>query len=272
MSAPIESTKTIRAPLNFAASHHAIQQFSNFDSSLNKQSLVTHEVTIRDARRLATAPALDVEGFELHRLTFAGGDLTDQKWVNDVYGPRVGEYVRKLTGATHVIPFAGNSAIIRDTGKASPGRATAASFVHIDHTPESFESHLQNYCDNRSIEQYPRVKIFNVWRALSAPPQDVPLAICDQRTVDPDDWVRHVAVEPGLTTAYGGFTSLHNAGQRWHYFPDMTADEMLVFKAWDNGSGVPFGCLHGAFRNPHVPREAAPRVSAESRYFAFFER
>jgi hypothetical protein len=271
MSASIETATAVRAPLNFAANREGGGAFSNFDPSLNKQSLLAHEIELRDARHLHSPPKIDAEGFELHRLAFPDADLTNREWVNNVYGPQVAEYVKKLTGASHIMPFGGFVAIIRDTGKLVPGRATAAEFIHIDHTPESFEAHLKHYCDPETIARYPRVQIFNVWRTLSPPPQDVPLAICDQRTLDSRDWVRQLAVEPGMHESYDSFSSLYNPGQRWFYFSDMTPEEMLVFKAWDNGSSVPTGCLHGAFRNPDVPSKTVPRISSEIRYFCFFE-
>jgi hypothetical protein len=70
-------------------------------------------------------------------------------------------------------------------------------------------------------------------------------------------------------TAY--LTSVYNSAQRWHYFSNMTPDEMTVFKAWDSDPSAPIGCPHTAFRNQNVPAGTVPRVSAELRFFGFFE-
>jgi hypothetical protein len=271
MSASIESTPAVRAPLNFAANRESGGVFSNFDPSLNSQSLEAHEVEVRDARRLPSPPKLDAEGFELHRLPFADANLLDPQWVEKVYSPDVGEYLQSLTGAAHVTPFRGHRVMIRDSGKLVPGRATAAAFVHIDQTRTSGKIQLERDSDPEIRKRYPRAKIFNVWRPLTAPPQDMPLAICDQRSLDEHDWVVGTAVEPGMTYTVENFSSVYNPGQRWHYFPDMTPDEMIVFKAFDNNPDAPIGCLHGAFRNPQAPADTIPRISAEARYLCFFE-
>jgi hypothetical protein len=163
-------------------------------------------------------------------------------------------------------------ALIRDSGKFVPGYAIAAAFVHIDQTLKSGKDFVDRYCDPEIVTRYPREsKIFNVWRAMTPPPQDVPLAICDQRTLDQRDWVQGSAVEPGMPGFVDNFTSVHNPAQRWHYFADLTPDEMIVFKAWDNGPNALMGCLHGAFQHPNVPKGTVPRVSAEIRFFCFFE-
>jgi hypothetical protein len=86
----------------------------------------------------------------------------------------------------------------------------------------------------------------------------VPLAICDQRSLDEGDWVETQAVAPGGTERVPFLSSLYNPGQRWYYLSDMTPDEMIIFKAWDGESNVPFGCCHGAFRNLDVPRRCRP--------------
>ena len=78
---------------------------------------------------------------------------------------------------------------------------------------------------------------FNIWRAISKPPQDVPLAVCDARSVHGGRSdcrrcrIRH-AGQAGMVLRR------HRCGaspaHRWHWFPDMTRDEALVFKTNDS--------------------------------------
>ena len=88
---------------------------------------------------------------------------------------------------------------------------------------------------------------------------------------DKADWVLDAAREPGVDYATATYASVFNPRQRWYYFPDMTPDETIVFKAWDSSPDAPIGCLHAAFRDPFVPETATPRVSAETRYLCFFD-
>ena len=271
MSTSTETSTAVRATLNYAADRQDGGVFSNFDPSLAKQSLDPREVEIRDGRKLASPPKFDVEGFELHRLPFPNLNLLDAEWVAKVYVPQVQEYVKKVTGAAHVVSFQGLRALIRDTGKFVPGYSIAAAFVHIDQTRTSALPMMEKLCGAEIRTRYPHIRIYNAWRAQTPPPQDVPLAICDQRTLDQDDWVEAKAVEPGMDHATAYLTSMYNPAQRWHYFSNMTPDEMTVFKAWDSDPSAPIGCPHTAFRNQNVPAGTIPRVSAELRFFGFFE-
>jgi len=55
-----------------------------------------------------------------------------------------------------------------------------ASFVHIDYYPEVALASARNI---GGPPEYSRMMIIQTWRAVSGAPQDVPLAICDRRTL-----------------------------------------------------------------------------------------
>jgi hypothetical protein len=57
----------------------------------------------------------------------------------------------------------------------------------------------------------------------------------------------------------------------WLYLPDLTPDDVVVFKGYDSEPTAPMGCLHSAFRAPGPLGDAVPRASAEMRVFAFFD-
>lgn len=269
MDGTAPTTHKVLAALNFAASREFGGVFSNFDPSLADQSLDPRDLEIRDARALPTK--LAVEGFELHRLPFPDQNLLNPEWVAEVYVPQVQKYVQKVTEAAHVVAYQGTRALIRDTGKFTPGHSVAAQFVHIDQTRNSADHMIDKLCAPEIRARYPRVCIYNVWRPATSPPQDVPLAICDQRSLVESDWVEGKAVEPGMEGYVPYLTSMYNSDQRWYYFSDMTPEEMIVFKAWDNNPSAPIGCAHTAFRNRDAPSGTIPRVSAELRFIAFFE-
>lgn len=273
MSSPTEAAAApavVRAPLNFAADRTDGGIWSNLMRHLITQALEGFEVEIRDARRLAGGPSLEREGFVLSRTPApAGADFTDRQWVATAYAPQCLKLVQELTGAAHVAPFYGGGVLIRDTGNAKA--APAAEFVHLDQTRESIRPFLEQAADAEVRARWPRVKIFNVWRPLTPPPQDVPLALCDQRTLDPRDWVVGRTVEPNFPEGVPYVSSVYNPAQRWFYLSDLTPDDVVVFKGYDSDPQAPFGCLHGAFRQPEPPARAVPRASAEARVFAFFD-
>ncbi|WP_052223075.1 CmcJ/NvfI family oxidoreductase [Novosphingobium malaysiense] len=264
-----ETLGDTQAQINFAASRDEGGIWSNLDKSLITQPLKAQSIPLRDCSSVAEPPSLEREGFEWHRLAFSGADWRNPEWVETIGSPRTMEYIHERTGAAHIAPFHGHMALIRDTG--DPAQPTAAEFVHLDHSRTSALPFIERSAPEDTRARYPHVRIYNVWRALTPPPHDMPLAICDQRTIDPADWVEGKTVEPMMPEGVPYVTTVFNPGQRWNWFSGLTPDDALVFKAWDSDPSVPFGCLHGAFRNPHAPAHAVPRASAELRYIAFFE-
>jgi hypothetical protein len=259
---------TVRASLNYAADRSDGGIWSNNAPHWITQKLHAHPVDIHDARGLASAPRLDEQGFELHRIALADARWTDPAWVRANYAPRAMGLVQALTGAPKVVDFT-RAALIRDTGDAS--QAPAAQFVHLDQTRDSAAPFVAEAADEAERRRYPRVRIFNVWRALTPPPQNVPLALCDQRTVDPNDWVVGRTIEPKFLEGVPYLTSVFNPQNQWWWVSDLEPDEVIVFKGYDSDPEAPMGCLHGAFTHPGVGPGAVPRASLELRIFAFSE-
>jgi hypothetical protein len=262
-------TPAIATALNFAADRSDGGIWSNLTPEIITQKLEPNAVEIRDARKLAEASSLAREGFTIAELDAGPGRYDDPEWVERVYVPACVELVRQLTGAKHVANFY-PGVLIRDTG--NPKAAPAAEFVHLDQTRESALPFYERAVDEDARTQFPRMQIYNVWRTLTPPPQDVPLAICDQRTLDERDWVVGRTVEPNFPEGVPYVSSVFNAEQQWYHFSDVRTDEVIVFKGYDSDRSAPFGCLHGAFKHAEAARSASvPRASAEMRVFALFD-
>ncbi len=259
---------TVSAELNFAAERTTDGIWSNLTPEIRTQRLAAHPVDLRDARDLSPPASLDREGFIIVRHPLDRPGWRDPAWVDAVYAPACLDLVRRLTGAAHVALFT-PGILIRDTG--DPAAAPAADFVHYDNTREAALQFLDRVTDAETRRRYPRTRIFNVWRALTPPPQDVPLALCDQRCSDPDDWVIGRTVEPNYPQGVPYVSAMANPAQRWFWFRDVRADEAIVFKGYDSDPEEPFGCLHGAFRHPDPGAATVPRASAELRGFALSE-
>ncbi len=265
---PVDAPVQARADLNFAANRDDGGIWSNGTPEITTQVLAPHSVGFRDARHLRVPPSVDREGFEIAHAPVGSYAWHDDRWVADVYMPHCVALVRKVTGADHVAAIQ-KGVLIRDTGDVS--RAPAAQFVHIDQDRGAAQPMLLEAAGSaQELAKYKRRTIYNVWRSVTPPPQDMPLALCDQRTVDEVDWVVGKTIEPNIPYPIPYVSSVYNAGHAWYYYSDMSLDEALVFKNYDDGAGQALGCLHGAFKLADVAAGAAPRASAETRIAAFF--
>ena len=142
-----------------------------------------------------------------------------------------------------------------------------ARFVHVDvsdATAAVFSAEANPFPERRLR----RFCQYNVWRALSPPPQDVPLAVCDARTVEPADLVAADAVFDSTSSPEWSFEALVVLGStrhRWSYFRDMHRDEVLIFKTNDSGPSRAHCVPHVAVDDPGCPPGVPPRMSIEMR-------
>ena len=256
----------LKATLNFARERRDDYVFSNYHPAWRTLETTPHAVEMHDARDLTVPPTLAQEGFEIHRLPVAQPDWENNDWVQMHYVPRVQELVLKATGGDQALTFPG-SWVYRNTGVEST--APAALYVHMDREYENCRQLVRNHFDEAVWSRYSRFEVINVWRSLTPPPQDYPLAFCDQRTNDRTDWITCLTREPQLAEEMKHTVAVSNEGHRWYFFSDMTPDEVVVFRNYnDDEHGVP-GCLHTAFHDETV-RDAVPRASFEIRFYVFY--
>ncbi len=149
-----------------------------------------------------------------------------------------------------------------------------ADVVHCDRTDRSVWIEARSALEHYRIETPPegRLVSYNLWRTLTPPPQDFPLALCDLRTIREEHLVRGLssgnAVNRGQEVEF--YLSLFDPGQRWCYFSNLTRDEVLVFQQYDSAASGPSGVLHTAFRDPSCTKPSTTRVSVEARAYVFF--
>ena len=103
----------------------------------------------------------------------------------------------------------------------------------------------------------------------------MPLAVCDMRSVTPDDIVFGDGQNTGNIKQYTKVVDqrlIHGPHQRWYYFPDMTPDEVLLFRQYDtrqeqlNLRTV----FHTAVADPTAPDDAPMRSTIEVRMQAIY--
>ena len=97
--------------------------------------------------------------------------------------------------------------------------------------------------------------------------------LCDASTIDRRDCIvfdaamRQPYDVPG--NVFESQFSRFNPDQRWHYFSDLGPDEMIIFKGFDSDPARDAQPFHNSIDLPGPG--AAPRVSVEARFFAFFD-
>ena len=222
--------------------------------------------------------SLDREGFTLATAPTGVRDFYDRDEVQRGYVAEARELIRSLTGCAATALL--NSPVVRVSGRAGPrpaGATFTGDFAHADFTGPAAAAMLRRNLPPDEAEarlRGPRFSVFNVWRAFSGPPQDVPLALCDTRSVAPQDkQYCEITMKSagGDLLTWENITYYHNQGHRWWYCPDMTRDEAYVFRSFDSAPGHAEQVPHSAFVSESCPASAPPRASVEVRVFAFYE-
>lgn len=236
-------------------------------------------VTFHDARSWETPPSLEREGVTLVSHRTGIKDFRDQAEVRRSYGHELAELIKQVTGAKRAVGFPfGHMRFSPRSNRYMTGHNTQpAYFPHVDCTPKTSHGLVESAFFGMSKEDLKPGEVlvgFNIWRVVSQPPQDMPLAVCDVRTVAREDLVEADGVydegpEPWPTAE--AYLVKHNPAHRWIYFSDMRPDEALIFRAYGNEPVWIAGAPHSAFTDPTCPDEAGPRISVEARAYAVFD-
>lgn len=266
----------VSAELRFLADTSERPQTFGSDPSRNRLPLIKHRVEIANARRAAVSPSLDAEGFALIEAPTEVRDFSDVETYHDFYLAELEARIAALVGqAAYAMPIL---ALRESRVDGRPRRANVPETVHcihVDYSERSAPAAAAAAMRRHGRKPAPGCKItaFNVWRATSPPPQDVPLAVCDRRSLAPQDMVRADAYDsPAAISDHVEYQLVRfNSAQRWAYFPDMNRDELLVFKQFESGLARPSGCPHSAFADPACPSNAFPRSSIDGRVFVVEE-
>ena len=229
--------------------------------------LAPAEVAIADAR--GHDCSLDREGFTLVEHKSAVADLTDLAAVAAVHREEVAELLARVTGCDEVVMTP--MGILRFSERLGANEAHdnshPARFVHVDMASgAAAEMRARTAPAGKTIA---RSAQYNVWRALSGAPQDVPLGLCAYPSVAPEDLLDCDAIfDPPDGSPEWGFPNYllaPNPAHRWYYYSDMTPDEAIVFKTSESDPARAQLMPHGAFDNPLAGEDAPPRVSLEMR-------
>jgi hypothetical protein len=253
--------------VNFAADRNDGGQFSNTNPAATRQKLLPVEIEINNVRKLARQPSLDTLGFAVVPHARGKADWSNAAWIESEYIPSCMKLVKELTGAKTVMHLFAPVQRRTDYGKHE-GAAPTAGFVHLDLPRDAYTAAATEAADAQGVK-FKRGAVYNVWKAITPPPQSQPLAVCDWRSVSESDFVVGMTAEGEINVPHVVLAHSENA-PRWYYTPDIGLDETLVFVGGDLDPAHPLGCAHTAFLHP-APNDGAPRASIEVRVLACFE-
>jgi hypothetical protein len=233
-------------------------------------------VAVRDGRPLAGALSLDREGFKLVPHQSRVHDFYDEDELKRVYYPEVERLVKAETGATrvHIFDHTLRNGAIPERPAEKEGEQLIREpvlRVHNDYTLKSGPQRVRDLMGDEAPDLLNRrFAVVNVWRPIRGPVEEKPLALCDARSVAPQDWVATDLLYPDRVGEI--YYVAHNPAQRWFYFPQMARDEAVLLKCYDSATdGRARFSPHSAFADPTSPADARPRESIEVRTLIFFD-
>jgi hypothetical protein len=229
-----------------------------------------HSVPIYDVRPIGETVSLDREGFALIRQNSSVRDFYNDDEIKRVYYPEAERLIKAATGADRVFVFDHTvrrrveGAADRDGNLRQP-----VARVHVDHTETSGPQRVRDLIPDEADELLKgRVQIINLWRPIRGPLLDSPLAVCDARTVHPNELVASDLVYPNRVGET--YSVKYNPEHQWFYVPSMAVDEALLLKCFDSSTdGRARFAPHTAFADPSTPPDAPPRESIELRTLVF---
>jgi hypothetical protein len=227
-------------------------------------------MSIQNGRPLAGRLSLEENGFILVEHKTAVTDFFDTQQLESVYYPEVEQLIKKASGAARVVIFDHTLRSGDESEREARLIREPVLSAHNDYTEWSGPQRVRDLLPEEAEALLKhRFAIIQVWRAINKPIQANPLALCDARSIAPEDLMvaeRRYPHRVGQT-----YRLRYNPAHRWFYFPEMRRDEALVFKVFDSErDGRARFTPHTSFKDPASSPDAPPRQSIEARALAFF--
>jgi hypothetical protein len=274
----------LSAPLNYLAPGNGPARIRIFPPASGLASMrppaQRHIVPMRDMRADADEFLLEECGFALHTSPTAFADFYDEAAVQARYLPEVEATMHFLTGALAVVAF---DHTLRSSARGARGEAGVrlpAEQVHNDYTERSGPKRKREILEaaGRMDLMDRHYAFINLWRPIVGPVRDNPLAMCDVRSVHPDDFVvteiQHFGESDLATPRHTGeiYSVFYRPSHRWFYVSEMQPEEVLLLKCYDSRlDGRARFMPHTGFQNPACPEDFVPRESIEVRTVVVFD-
>jgi len=272
----MSDARSVRATLNYTVDNGRPPDYYFYepdpDVELNPPGTDVQDMDIHDAWHLRDRLSVDREGFELHDFDPSFSEFQDEQCIRDSFHPQVVDFVKAHTGAKRVVVF--DHTIRRrmpaDLKVQTEVQRPAVLLVHSDYTVRSGPQRVRDVMgDEAEGLLNRRVAFFNVWKPLYQRVEELPLAMCDAQTHDPDDMLRMDLKYRERTGEI--YVMRHSPRHHWMYFPHMEASHALLLKTYDSETDGRCRFMgHSAFEDPTTPPGAPKRESIEVRTMAFF--
>lgn len=229
-----------------------------------------HKVIVHNGRIDARDFTLDREGFRFVDHDTQVKNFFDQDEISQVYYPEMEALIKAQSGAKRVVVFDHTLRTADEADREARKIREVVPRVHNDYTEWSGPQRVRDILPDEADDLLSRrFAVIQVWRPIRLPVESFPLAMCDARSLSPDDLIiseRRYPNRIGQTYAIS-----YNPKHQWYWFPLMRRDEAIVFKVYDSEKdGRARWSAHTAFDDPTAPPHARPRESIEIRTLAFF--
>ncbi len=209
-------------------------------------------------------------GFDLLKFETRVDNFLDPGQIESVYEGEIIDFLKRVTGGYRVHIFDHTVRASDPDLREQKNVREPATLVHNDYTSTSgFVCLQENLGADADELARGRFQIINVWRPLTDPVEDYPLALVDARSLKADNLVDTERRAPNHVGEIQ--LALHDPDQRWFYFSAMRPDEVLLFKTFDSIDGGTHPCnIHTAIHLADALPDAKPRESVETRAFVFY--
>jgi hypothetical protein len=278
-------TESVHATISYLKPTSLInRRFWAPGEEVNTGEYEPYPVIVRNARRAEKPFTLGEHGFAVARHPTKLDDFEDQAKIENVYFGEVKRIAMAMCGADHVALIGGQ---LRSSGETGAIVQPPAAEAHVDFNEVTSRKLARRLYEKSAPDGvgYNRFIIFSLWRVLSEPPQDWPLALCEAASVRDDEGVPNVKVDvdeippyeerfnpiPGEEEMVAATIFFHNPNHRWWYYPDMTKDEVVFIKFHDSDHSRAWRTPHTAFYDK-TQTGAKTRKSYEMRAIAYFSK
>ena len=266
----------VSAKLNYTFDNGKAPDYYFYDPEpgveLNPPGTDIREVPIFDAWSIKADISADREGFEHHAFEKSFTQFDDDEAVRSAFYDQIVSFVKKHTGAARVVVFDHTirKRLPADLAAQTTVQRPAVMLVHSDYTVASGPQRVRDVLPDEAdalLER--RVAFYNVWKPLTHPVEELPLAMCDATTHADDDMLRMNLNYSERTGEI--YVMRHSPEHRWYYFSNMQPDQALLLKTYDSeADGRARFMGHTAFEDPTTRANAQKRESIEVRTMAFF--
>jgi hypothetical protein len=228
-------------------------------------------VPIENGRAFVDELSLDQHGFELVNHETTVRNFYDREEVQQVYYPEIERLLKDATGASNVVIFDHQVRCLPMAQRGERGAREYGKVVHNDYTAKSGPRRVRDHLSPAEAEEAlnHRFAEINVWRPIRGPIESSPLALCDARSIAPEDFVPSDLIYPDKIGETYRFK--YNRNHRWFYFPYMERNEAILLKCYDSKEdGRARFTAHTAFEGPTSAPDAAARESIEVRALIFW--